>query len=728
MNNVNKNIIRQELLDLLDNFTTQTGGGKKKYTEKDIENMLGHIFNYLYSLLLNAENEKRVLRKRLSDYQSNIHMYQTNHNTIQPLTVPTNPLAKLTKQDLNEPTQPDTNIYPDPVKYNEAIEEGRYYRIYKKTTNKKKIIAEGVFRTHGRNNRLPEYLSGLLCTINNFESLMGRDWGYRLYFDINILRKNVKPNNDYEYPFNSTDIEEWEKLFKDRDEGEIFYILLDQLNKLDFVEIFKVELKDPRFIDQNSYPIGLFSTNYRFHASLDTTKHLVYMKDADYALTKANIEILSNFEKSDKIITYYFFPWYKPPTHGIVQYPFMIIAYFWGIKPHLAQNYYSFDDLFDYFLNFNNNNNEAFFDRNGTSNPIDKAKYGSDEIILTDLIFSKFKVKDTFPFAEKHFYKNELMLFYIVYYKIMGDNKLSYTSLSKDQQNFKKILEEVFQQTTMSNGQNLINLVNNKNGSLWGSNIEEFLFGSDKNLYCCLCPLYNDISNKSHTMNFYVANIKVFDKLLNVKNPDYSRYDDNFRNTYIKLLKDELKHLDSELKSDIIDHIIFNHIFTYNDKELYVQKDKETEKHIFNRYYTTKRHLNNTDNIPIKFITNLMKQLFETNPNPMPILSLSNLTDLYNFYNDKTIDAMSNIHELLWDQEMEFKKTYGACVKSEFNLQKGGSNSSSSSSSSGNSMAKVDCQKGLEVKYTTNKDEFYYQFYNKFSPILLNNLSNHIIN
>jgi len=43
---------------------------------------------------------------------------------------------------------------------------------------------------YNRNDRLPEYLSGILCTVNNLHSVMGsNEWGYRIYFDVNVLKK-----------------------------------------------------------------------------------------------------------------------------------------------------------------------------------------------------------------------------------------------------------------------------------------------------------------------------------------------------------------------------------------------------------------------------------------------------------------------------------------------------------------------------------------------------------
>ena len=119
----------------------------------------------------------------------------------------------------------DYEKFNDPVNYTDN-ETGRNYIIYKKKSDKKKIIAEGIFRMYKRNERLPEYLSGILCTVNNLKEIFGDEWGYRLYIDDNFLRKNIVVKNTnnlskvgsnyaYQNEFPEDDKSEWKKLFED---------------------------------------------------------------------------------------------------------------------------------------------------------------------------------------------------------------------------------------------------------------------------------------------------------------------------------------------------------------------------------------------------------------------------------------------------------------------------------------------------------------------------------
>jgi hypothetical protein len=561
------------------------------------------------------------------------------------------------------------NLYPELVDYND-IEEGKYYTINKKTNNKKKIIAESIFRMHNRNDRLPEYLSGILCTVNNLQKIMGDEWGYRIYIDNNFLRKNIFSNKEntlsYEYKgFSKNDVNKWKLLFENRDEGEIFKIFLEQLNKLDFVEIFKVTLKDQRLIDEHGYPVKLLGTNYRFHASTDHTKELVYIKDGDYGINKKIQKIWKTFEDSNKLITYYFFPWYKPPTHAIIEYPFTIIAYFWGIKPQAyLQKYkklhYDFDDIFEYFINFKNDINNFFY-RNecvmgGNINeirPDKKASYGSDEIILTDLIFSGFKVKDTHPFAQKYDF-NTIPLLYIIYENL------------KDNQKFINIMEN-----SLHNTKNKINKykLNNKIKKWDANNLQNFLFGiKGENELCCIFPHYTSIPDKNITQVFYYAYFKmIYDMVENNDN-----FNDNFRICYYKILHSYIKYLLPTLDDNQIMNIIYNHTFTNhsgwgptNDTKRIILLNDNT--YLFNRYYNIKIHIpgffDEKFSSEEPFWGFISETIFESYNQGLLIGISKEIYELF-FSTPK-----NNFYHPLWGPKMEFKKKYDNCViKNKLNL------------------------------------------------------------
>ena len=496
------------------------------------------------------------------------------------------------------------DIYPDPTVYSESDKEtGKNYTIHKKLSTKKKIISTSIFRTENRNSRLPEYLSGIMCTINNLSKIMGPEWGYRIYINTTFLKKNQiktelteKGTTKYEYNnFPDTDQKQWQQLFEDIDEGLVFYKFLQQINQLDYVEIFKVEVKE-QFMN-NGYIVGLFGTNFRFHASLDRSKDLVYMLDSDLSITLDIANVWKTFEDSDKTVTYYFIPSYKPPTHAIIQYPFSIIAYFWGIKPaqywSKYKQHYTFDSIFDYFIEFNDKE-ENFYNRTESNNNLaQKASYGSDEIILTDLIFSGIRTNETKPLASKSIFNN-LLLFYIFY-----------ETYSKDFI-FQNILNEEFtnMKTEISKNKNNNDLKN------WNTdNLEKFLFG--ENNLCCVLPYYKDIPDRYRTKLFYMAYNKMLSDMLSKNN----NMNMNYRYEYfsnmiqnIKLYNNKLENKD--LSDKEINEDLFNHTFTNQTKssEFILPNDK---KYLFNKYYNEM----NIPKIVKKFIESVInKCTFIDNP------------------------------------------------------------------------------------------------------------------
>uniref|UniRef100_A0A6C0ACI6 Uncharacterized protein n=1 Tax=viral metagenome TaxID=1070528 RepID=A0A6C0ACI6_9ZZZZ len=467
-------------------------------------------------------------------------------------------------------------FFPDPINYNDK-EEGVHYIIKKKRNNKKKIVSGSLFRTFKRNNRLPEYLSGLLCTINNIQNIMGGEWGYRLYFDDQFLKRDqvfkkpIGEESSYSYKgeFNDQDINKWMTLFEGRDEGEIFNIFLSQLNNLDYVELFNVKLKTESLKDDNGYPVGLIGTNYRFHASLDQTKDLVYMIDADISLSHEHAKMWKSFENSSKSITYLFIPNYKPPTHALTQYPFSIIAYFWGIKPSKYRVHYSFDDIFTYFLEFNDNETN-FLDRTKSSSLKQKGSYGSDEIILTDLIFGGFKNKDLQPLAIK-FDFNPLLLFYSMYVSLMDSDK---------KENFNKILSDSFIEFQSK--------IKDEKNIRWNvKDLQKFLFGEGDNKFCCLLPLFNSIPNKKSTKYFYMSYIStLYDMVESKVDTEY-----NFRDSYyLTLIKYMKKYSDNKMTNEQLNKVLFNHVFSQMDgwspSQSRIILPNNTD-YLFNRYYNS---------------------------------------------------------------------------------------------------------------------------------------------
>jgi len=147
------------------------------------------------------------------------------------------------------------------------------------------------------------------------------------------------------------------------------------------------------------------------------------MKDIDYTINKEFKEELYKFEISDKIIIYFLLPWYKPPSHSITQYPFMIIAYFWGIKPNKVNHKYSFNSIFEYFLKYDDNDDNFYFRKSSNNDLNIKGKYGFDEIVLTDHIISTFSLSETYILAQKNDINN-LLLLYIIMINNDNNNKL----------------------------------------------------------------------------------------------------------------------------------------------------------------------------------------------------------------------------------------------------------------------------------------------------------------
>lgn len=643
------------------------------------------------------------------------------------------------------------NMYNDPTVYTES-EKGNNYVIHKKLTNKKKIISEGIFRMNNRNTRLPEYLSGIMCTVNNLPNTMGQEWGYRIYIDTQFLKKNqikttiTEEGTKYEYnDFNKNEIEEWKTLFEDRDEGLIFYKFLEQLNQIDYVEIFKVELTD-KFHDNNNYVVGLFGTNYRFHASLDKSKDVVYMKDGDWGISSEIADIWKTFENSDKTVTYYFFPWYKPSTHALIQYPFTIIAYFWGIKPSQYwskyEQHYSFDSILDYFINFNDNNNENnFFMRNKSINLTEKASYGSDEIILTDLIFSGIKTSETKPFAQKYDF-NTILLFYI-FYESYSENLI-----------FKDILNKAFD--NMKTKINEIKKTENINLKNWNiDNLDNFLFG-DNNL-CCILPYYNNIPDRYRTKLFYMAYNKMLYDI--VENNKYMNM--NYRYEYFNNIINNIKYYNSnlearEISDEEINEDIFNHTFTNhsgwspsdNNKRIMLPNNN---KYLFNRYYNIKTHIpaifNTSINSKEPFLDFISEVISMTNNSNILDITIKEIYDLYFVKNktgffqplwintelNKKIDICRGKLTLVGGSHDYGSNSYGSnsygYVSNRYGSNSYGSNRYGSNSYGYGSYYKnFDCINGdYPIKIINIDKPNYYTYKDIYKPILLNNEKKSII-
>ena len=513
----------------------------------------------------------------------------------------------LTNQVLTNQSIKNKTFYDDPISYN-GCECGMYYIIKKKISNKKKIIAESILI----NNESPEYLSKIFDNVNNLKKIMGDDWGYRLYFDNSIFHKNISTHKQFLIELKQ---------------------LLIELNKLDFVELYSVNISD-EFRDENNYPIGLIAINYRFHASLDKSKDIVYMKDNNWSITKELANKLQIFENSNKLATYYFFPWYKPPTHALVQYPFSISAYFWGIKPNKMWNkyntHYSLDDIFTYIKKFDETDGN-FFNREKSNKLYDKTAYGSDEIVLTDLIFSGFKTKETKPFGQLYDF-NSILLFFIIY------------TTYKDDNSFKDVLNEAFAKV----GDKVKKTILKDNWNM--TDLDKFLFGdlTKTNRYCCILPLYDTIPDKNRTKIFYMPYLTTLYNM--VENND--EYEMNFRYEYYKNIAHNIYKYNSDSDDDNIKNItddqicedIFNHTFTNNlglvpfeeKKRIMIPNNKQN--YAFNGYYNIKYNISKlyTKEEHIQepfwgFIKDVINKAFETG-----IIQDENIKHIYDIFYNKT--------------------------------------------------------------------------------------------
>jgi hypothetical protein len=715
---MNKDTLRKNFKNILNELTTndisgnsnQIGG--KKYTKEEVQRLIESALQYLMMLYLKAEEEKKILTSMLQNIpnQSNQNNHLAPHNTILPIFQP-NPML---------PPNPNDK-FDDPVGYTEE-EKGTNYTISIKKSNKLKIIAENIFRPLNRNTRLPEYLSGILCTVNNFPTIMGKDWGYRLYYDINILKKNMiiqtvneeSTHYSYKAEFEKGEIDKWKKLFENRDEGEIFSIFLKQLNNLDYVELYKVTLNDSFLI--KGYPFALLGTNYRFHASLDKTKTLVCMKDADYAFKPENKALLDKFEASNKTITYFFFPWYKPPSHAIIQYPFTVIAYCWSIKPNLVSHHYTFDGILEYFKKFDDDE-QNFFSRKKSKTLEEKASYGSDEIVLTDYIFSGFKSKDQLPLGQLYDF-NTIILFYVFYEIYMNDSttKTAFEQILKD--------ELLVCKNKIDADTKIKKILDTK----WNINdINEFLFGTQINKFCCILPLYNKIPDKARTKIFYMAYIAT---LANIDSEDGS--DLNFRDHYFNKLSEYMRIFSDKSLSDTqIDEDIFNHTYTNNSGWSPMQHRimlPNNPDYLFNRYYNIKIHIPafystaESDKEPLwGFLNNVINKASLQFTNNKPLSYLHKL-----FFDKKT-----NFIFPLWGTYMEFPKIYDKCVTNmKLTLQVGAGSGSAGvgdrygtygTYDNNSKFIEFNCKKGdynVEIKYIP--DPGYFCYTNRYKPLLDN--------
>jgi len=371
------------------------------------------------------------------------------------------------------------------------IKETTYYTIYQKTTDKKKIIAE-------------VFSNNTLQTINNFKKYINDDWGYRIYLD------------------------------------ESVNISLELINTLDFVEIFIFKLKNKNIFNNNT-------TNfYHFHASTDINKELIFIKNDNVELTDELLLLINKFDISDKILCGCLTPWYKPLINTLANFPFNIPSYFWGIKPKLylekyINYHYSFDDIVEYIIRFTNN--PKILENN--------YRFVTNEIILTELIFSYFKVKDIYFYIQKYDL-NTILLFYIIYEEL------------KNNDSFIKILNNNF----------------NKNNI---SSID------------CILPYYEQIPDKNITKIFYYAYIKMLYDM--VENND--TINDNINITYYELINKYMK----QLLLDTDNSVIRDYIRDYTNIK---------DNYKFNLYYNTKIHISKLDTNKWTFISDTIFQTFKS--------------------------------------------------------------------------------------------------------------------
>lgn len=591
----------------------------------------------------------------------------------------TNPIFPTTKKRIldlfNDSLKKSNNqipMYDDPVEYPE-LENGKYYKIYKKTTNRPKVVAQSIFRMKKRNNRLPEYFSGLLCEIKNFHNIYDESWCYRLYIDDNILRKNEVVVNEKHYSEHGTHysydgLEEknkWASLFENKDEGEIFNLFLDQVKDLPHVEIFKVELTLPELIDEDGYVVGLFGTNFRFHASLDKTKELVLMKDVDFALSKLQMFSINKYENSDKKIMYLHLPNYKPPSHFLVQYPFNIIAYLWGIKPKTINFSYDFDSIINYFINFNDSK-EKFIDRKKSNNFIEKAAYGSDEIILTDLIFSSFNHFDCLPFKYESLKKwNFLFLIFYAHYSAHPTLK----------NRFFDILNSTFNEFK----NNQIELDD------WNLNdLNSFIGFNSNNKKCLLAGIDKlTVDDLDNFKSFFVALFEFNYKIFNDNN-----LSTNLRESYLEIMFKKFSEVSLlNLSTQKINETIFSCNLSlswpYNLLGLTDYKYSFITKNLF-------------VDIPDDMINNFFNILFNK------ILGLENnyLSDLFNKFN--SFEDLSEYENNIIRRDGDYKK-FNSC-----NILSGGYNYNLDLNNFGGNIKIID-------------EKYFYEFKFKNQPIYLNN-------
>lgn len=378
------------------------------------------------------------------------------------------------------------------------IKETAYFTIYQKITNRKNIIADSIFN-------MTDNLVNTMQFINNFKKYFNDDWGYRIYID------------------DSIDIS-----------------LLKTINDLDFIEIYNIKIKDITLINKNINSIDILKKIYHFHASTDTNKDLIYFKDNTLEL-KDFLELNKKFENSNKIVCCYLVPWYKPFIDTLSKFPFNIPNYFWGIKPKLylekyINYHYNFDNIFEFIIKFDNN-----------PNILENNYICADEIILTELIFSYFQVKDIYFFVQKYDL-NTLLLFFIIYEEL------------KNNTIFVKILEDNFEKIKYK-------IPNNQ----WNNNsLNDFLFNDINNINC-IFPYYNKIIDKNITKIYYYAYIKTLYNLIECND----EITDNINMAYYKYI---IKYMKEYLP-------------LYNNNELMEYIKIINNESIFNLCYNTKLHI-----------------------------------------------------------------------------------------------------------------------------------------
>jgi hypothetical protein len=237
--------------------------------------------------------------------------------------------------------------------------------------------------------------------------------------------------------------------------------------------------------------------------------------------------------------------------------------------------HYSFDDILEYIKNFDDQTVGNFLHRKPSKILENKTEYGSNEIVLTDLIFSGIKTIYTKPISFDNLL-NPLLFFYILY-ETYKDNKEFMNIL---QSSLEEAKEKVKEELKENNYNNL---------DRWNFNdMNEFLFGNftKSNKFCCVFPLYETIPDKYRTKIFYMSYLNAIFDMVNNEDACEMNYSLNYRYEYFIRIAKYMKKFDNKLNENEISSDVFNHTFstdhTHSQEVFYFCED---DKYLFNKYY-----------------------------------------------------------------------------------------------------------------------------------------------